>query len=103
MDGFDCEGEAEKARAVLLFGNGPIEFRERVFFTVGFPSGLVFVRSKWWARSCRAVCSTRLLSNCPPRLAISLSVRVGLSCSSARDCLIWSLFYASPGGLMRTI
>ena len=43
MDGFDLQGEAENARTVLLFRNGPIEFRERVFFTIDFPSCLVFV------------------------------------------------------------
>ena len=43
MDGFDFQGEAKKSASVLLFGNGLIKFRERLFFTIDFPSCLVFV------------------------------------------------------------
>ncbi len=47
MDGFDSEGEAEKARAVLLFGNGPNRVRRASIFHHRFPiiSGVCFVRT----------------------------------------------------------
>src|SRR5205823_1569717 len=65
-------GEAEKARAVLLFGNGPNRVRRAGIFHRRFPivSGVCFVRTRgafvpvaWYDAA---------ISNCPSSLAISL-------------------------------